>query len=84
MHHRQEAEVTAAEGHERAAAETAAKAIRLVTTELAAARAEVETASTVDAARAVAAKLEVLHGSSTDSSVSADSDNELKLVSEAA
>jgi hypothetical protein len=53
--------------------------------ELAAARAEVEAAVATDAARAVAAELEALHASSTDSSVSTDDDrdNELKLAREA-
>jgi hypothetical protein len=78
--HRQEVEVAAAEERERAAAETAAtatKAARLA--ELAAARAEVEAA-------AAAAELEVLRGSSISSSVSANggTDDELKLVREAA
>jgi hypothetical protein len=73
--HRQEAEVAAVEERERAAAE-----------ELAAARAEVEAAAAADAARAAAAKLEALHASSTDNSVSADDDrdNKLKLAREAA
>jgi hypothetical protein len=54
--------------------------------ELAAARAEVEEAATTDATRAAAAEFEVLHGSSISSSVSADggTDDELKLVREAA
>jgi hypothetical protein len=54
--------------------------------ELAAARAEVEAAVTVDAVRATVTELEALHASSTDSSVSAndDRDNELKLAREAA
>jgi hypothetical protein len=54
--------------------------------ELAAARAEVEAAAAVDAARAAAAELEVLCASSTGSSVSTDDerDNELKLAREAA
>jgi hypothetical protein len=54
--------------------------------ELAAARAEVEAAAAVDAARAAAAELEALRASSTGNSVSADDDkdNELKLVREAA
>jgi hypothetical protein len=54
--------------------------------ELAAARAEVEAAAAVDAARAAATELKALRASSTDSSVSADDDrdNELKLVREAA
>jgi hypothetical protein len=53
---------------------------------LAAARAEVEAAATVDAARAAAAELEALRASSTGSSVSADDDrdNELKLARDAA
>jgi hypothetical protein len=67
------------EERERAAAETAAtaaRAARLVMTELAAARAEVE----------AAAELEALRVSSTGSFVSADNDrdNELKLAREAA
>jgi DNA-binding FadR family transcriptional regulator len=70
--HRQEVEVAAAE-----TAATATKAARLA--ELAAARAEVEAA-------AAAAELEVLRGSSISSSVSANggTDDELKLVREAA
>jgi hypothetical protein len=54
--------------------------------ELAAARAEVEAAAAVDAARAAAAELEVLRNSSISSTVSADggTDNEIKLVREAA
>jgi hypothetical protein len=53
--------------------------------ELAAARAEVEAAAVVDAARVVAAELEALHASSTGSSVSTDDDrhNELNLAREA-
>jgi hypothetical protein len=53
--------------------------------ELAAARAEVEAAVATDVARAVAAELEALRASSTDSSVSTDDDrdNELKLAREA-
>jgi hypothetical protein len=87
--HRQEAEVAAAEERERAAAETAATAIRvarLTMTELVVARAEVEAAVEVDAARAATAELEALRASSTGSSVSADDDrdNELKLTREAA
>jgi hypothetical protein len=81
VQHRQEAEVAAAEEHERAAAETvatAARVARLAMAELAAARAEVEVAAT--------AELEALRASSTGSSVSADDDrdNELKLAREAA
>jgi hypothetical protein len=79
-----------AEEHERVAAETAviaARAVRLAMVELAAARAqvEVEVAVAVDAARAVAGELEALHGSSTNSSVSADggTDDELKRAREA-
>jgi hypothetical protein len=83
--HRQEAEVAAADEHERAAAETAATAAM---TELAAVRAEVEAAAAAaaDAAHAVAVEIEALRASSTDSSVSADNDrdNELKLAREAA
>jgi hypothetical protein len=54
--------------------------------ELAAAKAEVEAAAAVDAARVVAAELEALRASSTGSSVSAndDRDNELKLAREVA
>jgi hypothetical protein len=54
--------------------------------ELTAVRAEVEVAATVDAARAAAAEVEALCGSSTNSSVSADdsTDDELKLMREAA
>jgi hypothetical protein len=80
--HRQEAEVAAAEEHERAAAETTAtvaRATRLAMAELIAARAEVEAGVAV-------AELEALHASSTGISISAndDRDNELKLVREAA
>jgi hypothetical protein len=42
--------------------------------ELAAAKAEVEAAAAVDAARAVTAELEALRASSTGSSISADDD----------
>jgi hypothetical protein len=61
------------------AAETAATMARLAMTELAAAAA-------ADVARAMAAELEALRGSSTSSSVSANggTDNELKLAREAA
>jgi hypothetical protein len=54
--------------------------------ELVVAMAEVEAAVAADAARATTAELEALHGSSTNSSVSADDDrdNDLKLVREAA
>jgi hypothetical protein len=54
--------------------------------ELAAARAEVETAATADAARAAAAELKAMRASSTESSVSTDDDkdNELKLAREVA
>ena len=54
--------------------------------ELAAARADVEAAAAVDAARVVAVELKALRASSTDRSVSADDDrdNELKLEREAA
>jgi hypothetical protein len=54
--------------------------------ELAAARAEVEAAAAVDAARAAAAELEALHDSSIGSSVSANggTNDELKLAREAA
>jgi hypothetical protein len=87
--HRQEAEVAAAEEHERAAAKTAttvARAARLAMAELAAARAEVEAAAAADAARTAAAELEVLHGSSISNSVSTDggTNDELKLAREAA
>jgi hypothetical protein len=80
--HRQEAEIAAAEEHERATVETAAtvaRAARLAMTELAAVAA-------ADAAREAAAELEALRASSTGSSVYADDDrdNELKLASEAA
>jgi hypothetical protein len=53
---------------------------------LAAARAEVEAAVTVDAARVVAVELEALRDSSINSSVSADggTDDELKLMREIA
>jgi hypothetical protein len=53
--------------------------------ELTAARAQVEAATTADAARAAVVELEALSASSTDSSVSADNDrdNELKLAMEA-
>jgi hypothetical protein len=89
MQHRQKAEVAAAEERERAAAETAATAVRatgLTMAELAAPRAEVEVATVADAARATAVELEALRASSTGNSVSAndDRDNELKLASEAA
>jgi hypothetical protein len=89
VQHRQEAEVTAAEGRERAAAETvatAAKAARLTMAELAAAGAEVEAAAAADAACAAVVELETLRASSTSSSVSTDDDrdNELKLTREAA
>jgi hypothetical protein len=54
--------------------------------ELAAARAEVEAAAAVDAARATAAELEALRACSTGISVSADDDrdNEFKLARDAA
>jgi hypothetical protein len=55
--HRQEDEVATAEERERAAAETAATAIRLMMAELAAVRAEVEAAAVVDAVRMVAVEL---------------------------
>jgi hypothetical protein len=89
VQHRQEAEVAAAEEHERAVAETAAtaaRAARLAMAELAAARAEVKAVVASDAAHAAAAELEALRASSTDSSISADDDrdNELKLAWEAA
>jgi hypothetical protein len=54
--------------------------------ELAGARAKVEAVATTDAARAAAAELKALRGSSISISVSADggTDNELKLAREAA
>jgi hypothetical protein len=65
-----------------------ARAARLAKTELAAARAEVEAAAAAaaDATRAAATELEALRGSNTSSFVSVDSstDDELKLVREAA
>jgi hypothetical protein len=78
-----------AEECERAAIETATtveREARLVMAELAATRVEVEAAAAADAVRATAAELEALHGSSISSSVSADggTDDELKLVREAA
>jgi hypothetical protein len=81
VQHRQEARVAAEE-----TAVTAARAARLAMAELAAARAEVEAAAVVDAARATAAELEALRTSSTGSSVSVDDDrdNELKLAREEA
>jgi hypothetical protein len=53
--------------------------------ELTAARAQVEAATTVDAAHAAVVELEALRASNTGSSVSADNDrdNELKLAMEA-
>jgi hypothetical protein len=87
--HRQEAEVATAEERERVAVETAATAVntaRLAMVKLAAARAEVEAAVTVDAARVVVVELEALRDSSINSSVSADggTDDELKLMREIA
>jgi Fe-S cluster biogenesis protein NfuA len=87
--HRQEAEVAAAEEHERAAVETTAmvaRAGRLVMAELTVARAEVEAVAVVDATHVAAVEFEALCGSCTSSSVSADSgtDDELKQVREAA
>jgi hypothetical protein len=89
VQHRQEAEVAAAEERERAAAETAATAVRaarLAMAELTAARTEieVEAAAAADVARAAAAELKALRASSTDSSVFADDDrdNEFKLARE--
>jgi hypothetical protein len=87
--HRQEAEVVAAEECERATTETAVtatRATRLAMVELAVARAEVEVAAVVDAARAATTELEALCGNRTSSSVSADggTDDELKLAREAA
>jgi hypothetical protein len=80
--HRQEAEVAAAEEHERATAETAAtvaRAARLAMAELAATRAKVETTMAT-------AELEALCGNSTSNSVFADggTDDELKMAREAA
>jgi hypothetical protein len=67
-------------------AETATTAVRLVMVELVAARADVEVVGAADAARAVAAELEALRGSSTSSFVSTNggTDDEVKLVREAA
>jgi hypothetical protein len=79
--HQQEAEVAAAQEHERAAATavaTAARAARLAAAELAA-RAEVEAAEAADAICAAAAELEALRGSSASSSVSGDSNTNDKL-----
>jgi hypothetical protein len=81
--------VSAVEKRERATIETAitaTRAARLAMTELKAARAEVEATAVADAAHATAAELQVLHTSSTGSSISTDNDrgNELKLVREAA
>jgi hypothetical protein len=89
VQHRQKAVVAAAKERERAAAETAATAVRaarLTMVELAAARAEVKAAAAADAARAAMAELKALRDSSTGSSVSTDDDrdNELKLTREAA
>jgi predicted RNA methylase len=88
VQHRQEAEVAAAEEHERAAAETAAtvaRAAKLVMAELAAARAEVEVVAAADTSRVAAVELKALRASSTGSSISSDDDrdNELKLAREA-
>jgi hypothetical protein len=74
------------EERERAAAETAATAVRatrLAMAELAAVRAEVEAAAMADAARVAVVELKALRASSTGSSVSADDDrdNEFKLAS---
>jgi hypothetical protein len=65
---------------------TAARAARLAMAELATARVEVEVVAAADAARAAAAELEALRDSSISSSVSADggTDDELKLMREAA
>jgi hypothetical protein len=54
--------------------------------ELAAARAEVEAAATVDAVRVAAVEFETLCGNSTSNSIfdDGDIDDELKLASEAA
>jgi hypothetical protein len=89
VQHWQEAEVAAVEERERAAAETAAtatRAARPAMAELPAARAEVEAAAAVDAARGAAVDLKALCASSTGSSVSTndDRDNKLKLAREAA
>jgi hypothetical protein len=67
-------------------ATTAARAARLVAAELAAARAEVEAAETVDAARAAMTEFKALCGNSADSSVSGDdiTNDELRLAREAA
>jgi hypothetical protein len=85
------AEVAATQGRERAAAAaaataTATRAARLAAAELAAARAEVKAAEAADADRAAAAELEVMRGSSVDSSVSGDgsTNDELRLAREAA
>jgi hypothetical protein len=74
---------------ERAAAvatATAVRAARLADAELAAPREKVEVAEAVDAARATAAELEALRGSSAGSSVSSDgsTNDELRLAREAA
>jgi hypothetical protein len=77
--HQQKVEVAAVEEHERATAETAATAARvarLAMVELAAARAEVEAAAAVDAARAVVAEIDALRANSTGSSVSVDDPTE--------
>jgi hypothetical protein len=80
--HRWEAEVAAAEEHERAMVETAAtmeRAARLTMVELAAARVEVEVAAAADVARVAAAELEALRASSIGSSVSVNDDRDNKL-----
>jgi Tfp pilus assembly major pilin PilA len=84
--HWQEAEGVVAEEREQATVETAATAARLAMTELAVARAEVEAAAATDIARAAGVELKALRGSNISSSVSADgdTDDELKLVREAA
>jgi hypothetical protein len=85
VRHQPEAEVTAAQEREQAAA-TATRAARLAAAELAAARAKVEVGEAADAARAAAAELEALRGSSAGSSVSGDgsTNDELRLAMEAA
>ena len=87
--HQQEAEVTAAQERERAAATaaaTTARATRLAAAELTIARAEVEAAEVADAACAAMAELEALRGSSADNSVSGDgnTNDKLRLAREAA
>jgi hypothetical protein len=64
---------------------TTVRVARLAMAELTAARAEVEAAAAVDAARVAAAELDALRTSSTGNSIFADDDrdNELKLAREA-